>query len=120
MLIWVPHPLPSPMQVWARVKPGSTHFIACDLKAAFWQLPLSEESQGLTSFMSSLGMLAWTRLPMGVSVAPDTFNREVDIAFSRNPKLTNMVREVDDCLLYVSSQEELEEQFCELLKTCRR
>ena len=56
---------------------------------------------------------------MGVSVAPDTFNREVDIAFSRSPKLTNMVREVDDCLLYASSQEELEEQFCELLKTCR-
>ena len=119
MLIRVPHPLPSPMQVWARVKPGSTHFIACDLKAAFWQLPLSEESQGLTSFMSSLGVLAWTRLPMGVSVAPDTFNREVDIAFSRNPRLTNMVREVDDCLLFASSQEELEEQFCELLKTCR-
>ena len=43
----------------------------------------------------------------------------MDIAFSKNPKLTNMVREVDDCLLYVNSQEELEEQFCELLKTCR-
>ena len=107
------------MQVWARVKPGSTNFISCDLKAAFWQLPLAEESQGLTSFMSSMGILAWTRLPMGVSIAPDTFNREVDIAFSKNPKLTIMVREVDDCLLYVSSQEELEEQFCELLKTCR-
>ena len=56
---------------------------------------------------------------MGVSVAPDTFNREVDIVFSRNSKLTNMVREVDDSLLYASSQDELEEQFCELLKTCR-
>ena len=69
-LIWVPHPLPSPMQVWARVKPGSTHFLSCDLKAAFWQLPLEEASQGLTSFMSSMGVLCWTRLPMGVSVAP--------------------------------------------------
>ena len=56
---------------------------------------------------------------MGISVAPDSFNREVDIAFSKNLKLTNMVCEVDDCLLYASSQEELEEQFCELLKTCR-
>ena len=56
---------------------------------------------------------------MGISVAPDTFNREVDIAFSKNPKLKNIVREVDDVLIYASSQEELEEQFCELLKTCR-
>ena len=119
LLIWVPHPLPSPMNVWAKVKPGSTHFIACDLKAAFWQIPLSEESQGLTSFMSSFGILSWKRLPMGISVAPDTFNREVDIAFSKNTKLKNIVREVDDVLIYASSQEELEEQFCELLKTCR-
>ena len=119
LLIRVPHPLPSPMNVWAKVKPGSTHFIACDLKAAFWQLPLSEESQGLTSFMSSFGILCWKRLPMGISVAPDTFNRELDIAFSKNPKLKNIVREVDDVLIYASSQEELEEQFCELLKTCR-
>ena len=94
LLIRIPHPLPSPMNVWAKVKPGSTHFIACDLKAAFWQLPLSEESQGLTSFMSSFGILSWKILPMGISVAPDTFNREVDIAFSKNPKLKNIVREV--------------------------
>ena len=44
---------------------------------------------------------------MGISIAPETFNREVDIALSKNPNLTNCVREVDDCLLYASSQEEL-------------
>ena len=58
-------------------------------------------------------------MPMGLNVAPDTFNREVAIAFSKNPKLKNIVREMDDVLVYASSQEELEEQFCELLKTCR-
>ena len=118
-LIRVPHPLPSPMQVWAKVKAGSTHFLSVDLKQAFWQLPLHEDSQKLTAFYSQLGILAWTRLPMGISIAPETFNREVDIALSRNPNLTNCVREVDDCLLFASSQEELEQQFCELLKTCR-
>ena len=118
-LVRVPHPLPSPMQVWARVKPGSTHFLSCDLKQAFWQLPLEESCQSLTSFMSTMGILCWKRLPMGISIAPETFNREVDIALSKNPNLTNCVREVDDLLLFASSQEELEEQFCELLKTCR-
>ena len=51
---------------------------------------------------------------MGISIAPDTFNREGDIALSKNPKLMNCVCEVDDCLIYASLQEELEEQFCEL------
>ena len=37
-----------------------------------------------------------------------------------NRQLTNFVREVDDILIYTSSQEELEEQFEELLKTCRK
>ena len=40
-------------------------------------------------------------------------------SIQQDPKLTNMVRKVDDCLLYASLQEELEEQFCELLKMCR-
>ena len=34
-LVRVPHPLPSPMQVWAKVKAGSTHFFSVDLKQAF-------------------------------------------------------------------------------------
>ena len=118
-LVRVPHPLPSPMQVWAKVKAGSTHFLSVDLKQAFWQLPLQEDCQNLTAFYSQLGILMWTRLPMGILIAPETFNREVDIALSKNPNLTNCVREVDDCLLFASSQKELEEQLCDLLKTCR-
>ena len=51
-LVRVPHPLPAPMTVWAKVKPGSTHFLSVYLKNAYWQLPLEEESQKLTAFYS--------------------------------------------------------------------
>ena len=87
-LVRVQHPLPAPMTVWAKVKPGSTHFLSVDLKNAYWQLPLAEESQKLTAFYSQLGVLAWSRLPMGASIAPEVFNREVDIALAGNPKLS--------------------------------
>ena len=57
---------------------------------------------------------------MGASIAPEVFNREVDIALAGNPKLKNFVREVDEILLFGDSQEELEDQFKELLKVCRK
>ena len=46
-------------------------------------------------------------------------NREVAIAFAKNPNLKNIVREMDDVLVFGESQQEVEEQFCELLRTCR-
>ena len=63
-LVRVPHPLPSPMTLNSKVKPVSTHFLSVDLKAAFWQLPLQEESQNLMAFYSQLGVFAFTHLPM--------------------------------------------------------
>ena len=51
---------------------------------------------------------------------PEVFNREVDIALASNPKLMHFVREVDNVLLYADSEEQLEEQFRELLKVCRK
>ena len=51
---------------------------------------------------------------------PTFFNRECDIALASNRQLTNYIHKVDDILIYASSQEELEEQFEELLKTCRK
>ena len=105
-LIRILHPLPLPMTVWAKVK---THFLSVDLKAAFWQLHLEEESQNLMAFYSQLGVLSFMRLPMGASVSPEFFNRKCDIALASNRQLTNFVCEVDDILIYASSQEELEE-----------
>ena len=72
-LVQVLHPLPSPMPVWAKVKPGSTHFLSVDLKAAFWQLPLEKESQNLMAFYPQLGVLAFMHLPMGASYVPEFF-----------------------------------------------
>ena len=42
-------------------------------------------------------------MPMGLNVAPDVFNREVAIAFSKNPNLKNIVREMDDVLVFGNS-----------------
>ena len=49
------HPIPSPFQVWQKVHPASTCFFSADLSASYFQIPISEESQPLTCFITPCG-----------------------------------------------------------------
>ncbi|UYV83440.1 K02A2.6-like [Cordylochernes scorpioides] len=48
-----------------------------DANSGFWQIPLSEESSSLTTFLTPFGRYRFKRLPFGISSAPEVFQRKI-------------------------------------------
>ena len=53
-------------------------FSLADIKSAFWHILLDKESSLLTTFNTPLGRMRWNRMPFGISVAPEEFQRRID------------------------------------------
>lgn len=71
------HSMPLIEELWDKFQ-GAQHFTKIDLKDAFHHVEIGEESRELTTFMSDLGMLRYTRLAFGVCCAPELFQREME------------------------------------------
>ena len=56
---------------------GSTVFSSLDAAGGYWQLPLSDESSKLTTFITPFGRFRFLRLPFGISSASEIFQREM-------------------------------------------
>ena len=50
-------------------------FSKFDVKNAFWHCELDEESSFLTTMITPFGRYRWSRLPFGVNVASEIFQR---------------------------------------------
>ena len=57
---------------------GCTVFSKLDLKNAYLQLPLTEESRRFTTISTTLGFFNYTTLPFGISAAPRIFQQFID------------------------------------------
>ena len=53
-------------------------FTLADIKSAFRHVPLDTESSLLTTFNTPLGRMKWNRMPFGINVAPEEFQRRID------------------------------------------
>lgn len=52
-------------------------FSTVDAKKGFWQVVLDEASSKLTTFWTPFGRYRWTRLPFGISSAPEIFQMKM-------------------------------------------
>ena len=105
-------PLVSPDVVWRRVPKGKGRWwISNDLTSSYWQVRISEESQGITTFISEFGRYKWSVFPQGLSCSSDEFGQRLEIILSKYPKFMNFLRVVDDIAVFGESKGELEEQF---------
>ena len=57
---------------------GATAINVVDCSKGYWHEELTEESSLLTTFNCSLGYYRFTRMPFGVSVAGNVFQRKLD------------------------------------------
>lgn len=90
-------------------------FTVCDVKSGFWHVQLEEESSYLTTFATPFGRYRWRRMPMGISPAPEIFQRKLTQALDNVPGLYIIA---DDILItgQGETQEEAERDHDEKLK----
>ncbi|KAF0024606.1 hypothetical protein F2P81_023408 [Scophthalmus maximus] len=62
-------------------------FTVCDVKSGFWHVKLEEVSSYLTTFSPPFGRYQWLRMPMGISTAPEIFQRKLTQALDHLPCL---------------------------------
>ena len=80
----------------------ATCFTVIDFKKGYWQVPLDDESSQLTTFNTPLWCYQLTRLPFGITVSGDTFQRKIDAIYSnllsgeKNQFSQTMIRHLTD------------------------
>ncbi|UYV77098.1 K02A2.6-like [Cordylochernes scorpioides] len=70
------YPIPSVEYTLAQMG-GAKLFSKLDANSGFWQIPLSEESSSLTTFLTPFGRYRFKQLPFGISSAPEEFQRKM-------------------------------------------
>ena len=90
-----PHPFPTPHDLLRRIPPGTKYFSTLDAMMGYFQVPLDEESQNLTCFITPFGMYKFLRSPMGFVSSGDVFCRLGDQAIAG---IENCGKIVDDVI----------------------
>jgi len=93
-------------------------FSVVDLKKGYWQIPLDEESSYLTTFNTPFGRFRFTRVPFGITVSGDAFQRKIDSVYNR----LNMVTGIADDMLIWGEKEDGSDHdlaFTEFMQTTR-
>ena len=99
-----------------QVPAGSQFFSTLDASSGYWQVPLAEESQALTTFATPWGRFAYTRATMGLAPAGDAYNMKTDeILLACGGGYSKIV---DDVLCYGASRSECVENTCVVLQRC--
>lgn len=97
-------------------------FSTVDLTAGYWHCVLDEQSSLLTTFSTPFGRYKWNRLPFGLSVSSEIFQKRVNQALDRLDGILNIT---DDILIYgvgasdEEAREDHDRKLENLLKRCR-
>ena len=111
------HPFPSPTDVIRMLEPGTQVFAKLDAIHGYYQVPLDEKSQLLTTFLLPDGKYCYTGAPMGLSSSGDEFCARTDEAFSG---LSFVSKIVDDILVQAPNEEILRSRVVQILDRCQK
>ncbi|UYV77237.1 K02A2.6-like [Cordylochernes scorpioides] len=89
------YPLPSIDEIFSNLS-GNTVFSSLDLSRAYLQVRLSEEAKRVVNINTTKGLFAFKRLPYGVAVAPNKFQRGMDNLFA---DMSGVACYIDDILV---------------------
>ena len=96
------HVLPSVEQTLAQIG-GAKVFTKLEANSGFWQVGLSEDSRLLTTFIIPFGRFCFRRLPFGITLAPEFFQKGINDILNG---LEGVVCMIDDVLIYGRTQAE--------------
>ncbi len=72
-------------------------FSTVDLRSGFWHCTLNEKSSSLTTFATPFGRYRWRRLPFGLSVSSEIFQKRVNQAIEG---LSGVLGITDDIVVF--------------------
>ena len=75
------HPLPRIDDILDSLR-DSKYFTTLDLRSGYWQISVDEHDRHKTAFATPNGLYEFNRMPFGLSTAPATFQRTMDIILS--------------------------------------
>ena len=78
-------------------------FSKLDANSGFWQIPLTEESRLLTTFITPYGRYCFNKLPFGISSAPEHFQKRMNKILSG---LDGVMCLIDDTIVFGQTKEE--------------
>ena len=108
------HQLPTVEEITTRLS-GAKYFSKVDANSGFWQVPLDEESQLLTTFHTPFGRYCYTRLPFGICSAQEVFHKRIQELFSDLPGVET---DIDDILIWGTTEQEHNERLENVFKKC--
>ena len=90
-------------------------FSKVDLSSAFWHLSLDEESSLLTTFITPFGRYKWLRLPFGLNVSSEIFQKRLCQALEGLPGVLCIA---DDIIIYGKDDQDHDENLERFLARC--
>ena len=95
---------------------GKHVFSVIDLKEAFWQIPLTEESMLLTTFSTPFGRYCFTRMPFGICSASEVLQKRAYQTFGDIPDVHIIA---DDMILASENEKEHDHLITTVLERAR-
>ncbi|XP_060650951.1 uncharacterized protein K02A2.6-like [Drosophila nasuta] len=109
------YPLPTFESFMTKLK-GARFFSRLDLKDAYHQLELDEDSREITTFITPMGLFRYKRLMFGVNSAPEIFQRHLEQLLV---DFRNVMNYIDDVIIFGESQEEHDKTVRDVCKVFR-
>ena len=100
----------------SKIGPGCEVFTKLDANSGYWQVPLDEDSQLLTTFITPFGRYCCTRGPFGLSSMQEIFNKKMDNIVE---DLEGVAKSTDDFLVYGKNKAEHDSRLRKLLSRFR-
>ena len=90
-------------------------FSKVDLKSGYWHVCLDKESSLLTTFQTCFGRYRWLRLPFGLSVSAEIFQKKLQQALEG---IEGVVCVADDVIIHGKNEEEHDYNLKKFLERC--
>ena len=107
------HPLPR-LEEMVESASGNRYYATLDMKEAYYQVELDEESRNLTTFSDGISLYRFKRLPFGLSCSPAVFSRIIGQVLAPLIKLGWVKSYLDDIVVYGPSYAALLKRLNEL------
>jgi len=111
------YPLPN-IEATLEALGGSSWFCTLDLRSGYHNVVIADGDRDKTQFITRRGTFRWKRMPFGLSTAPGTFQRLMDLVMC-GLSYESVLVYLDDLIIMASSFEQLVDRFAVVLDRLR-